>query len=98
MNALGEKQARTPVPQVVEPNVPDVCLLDDLAPGPPEVGWIDRATVLLMPLMMFAAVVLTANHYIIDAIVGGIIAMAAIWLATMLHRHFERTRGHAVLV
>ena len=60
--------------------------------------WYARAFGLLMPLMMFAAVVLTANHYIIDAIVGGIIAMAAIWLATMLHRHFERTRGHAVLV
>ncbi|MFV2070235.1 MAG: phosphatase PAP2 family protein, partial [Pirellulales bacterium] len=60
--------------------------------------WYARAFGLLMPLVMFAAVVLTANHYIVDPIVGGAIALAAIWLATRLHRHFERTRGHAVLV
>ncbi len=57
-----------------------------------------RAFALLMPLLMFTAVVLTANHYILDAIVGGAIALAAIWLAARLHQHFERTRSHAVLV
>lgn len=61
-------------------------------------SWYARAFGLLMPLVMFSAVVLTANHYILDPIVGGAIALAAIWLATRLHRHFERTRGHAVLV
>lgn len=60
--------------------------------------WYSRAFGLLMPLLMFAAVVLTANHYILDPIAGGAVALAAIWLATRLHRHFESTRGHAVLV
>ncbi len=61
-------------------------------------AWYARAFALVMPLVMLAAVVLTANHYILDVFVGGIIALAAIWLATRLHRNFERTRGHAVLV
>ena len=60
--------------------------------------WYARAFGLLMPLLMFVAVILTANHYIIDPIIGGAVALAALGIAGRLHRHFEGTRLHAVLV
>ena len=60
--------------------------------------WYARALGLLMPLLMFVAVILTANHYIIDPILGGAVALAALGIAGLLHRRFEGTRLHAVLV
>ncbi len=53
---------------------------------------------LLMPALMFVAVVLTANHYILDPIVGGIIALGSLWVAGLLHDRLSATRAHAVFV
>lgn len=61
-------------------------------------AWYSRTFGLLMPLLMLAAIVFTANHYILDAVVGATIAFAALGIATLLHRRLEGTRVHAVLV
>jgi hypothetical protein len=37
-----------------------------------------RGTAILLPLLMLAAVLFTANHYVIDAIIGGAIVLAAL--------------------
>ncbi|TWD73451.1 PAP2 superfamily protein [Kribbella amoyensis] len=42
-------------------------------------GWI-------MPPAMFAAIVLTANHYIVDGLLGGSIALFGLWLGTRIDR------------
>lgn len=39
---------------------------------------------LLLPVAMFAAIILTANHYILDGLVGGIVALTGLGLARML--------------
>jgi membrane-associated phospholipid phosphatase len=36
------------------------------------------------------AVVMTANHYVLDVVVGGIVAMAGLAIATLLIRARER--------
>ena len=61
-------------------------------------AWYAKAFGLLMPLLMMAGIVLTANHYILDGILGGAIALAALWMAGRLNRLFQGTRIHAVLV
>ena len=60
--------------------------------------WWARAFGLLMPLAMFIAVVVTANHYFLDPVVGGVIALVSLWLADRLHHRFAGTPLHAVLV
>ncbi len=60
--------------------------------------WYAKAFGVLMPLMMLAAIVLTANHYILDAVAGIVVALVSLWLAGQLSRRFEGTRIHAVLV
>ncbi len=61
-------------------------------------AWYARAFGLLMPLLMMAGIVLTANHYILDGVLGVAIALTALWLAGVLNRRFEGTRVHAILV
>jgi len=39
-----------------------------------------------MPVLMFCAIVLTANHYIVDGIAGGAIAMLGLLAAYRLGR------------
>jgi hypothetical protein len=46
---------------------------------------------LLMPPLMLAAIVLTANHYLLDGLIGGAIALAALWAGTILAQ--RRRRG-----
>ena len=60
--------------------------------------WYAKAFGLLMPSLMFIAVILTANHYILDPLIGGTIALVALGIAGLLHRRFEGTRLHTVLV
>ena len=48
-------------------------------------GW--RWAALLLPVAMYFAVVLTANHFFLDGIVGGAIVVAALVLAERLHRN-----------
>ena len=49
----------------------------------------------LMPVAMALAVVMTANHYIVDVIVGGIVAMAGLGIATLLIRALDRRAGRS---
>jgi membrane-associated phospholipid phosphatase len=44
----------------------------------------------LMPVAMGLAVVMTANHYLLDVIVGGIVAITGLVLASVLMRARER--------
>ena len=60
--------------------------------------WYARAFAIFMPLMMFIAVILTANHYILDPIMGGMVALVSLAIASVLHRQLVGTRVHAVLV
>lgn len=46
-----------------------------------------RIVGVLLPLAMFAAIVVTANHYVIDAIAGGVVALLGLVLARRLHAH-----------
>jgi membrane-associated phospholipid phosphatase len=46
--------------------------------------WIGYAFAVLMPTAMALAVLVTANHYVIDVIVGGVVALTALALARRL--------------
>jgi len=41
----------------------------------------------IMPPLMFMAIVLTANHFIFDGIAGASLALFALFVASLLHRH-----------
>lgn len=60
--------------------------------------WYTKAFGLLMPVLMLAAVVFTANHYLLDTVAGVAVVLAALWLAGLLNRRFQGTPIHAVLV
>ena len=47
---------------------------------------------------MLVAIILTGNHFVMDAVAGVAVALAALWLAGFLNRRFAGTRIHAVLV
>ena len=62
-----------------------------------------RAAGLAVPPVMFLAIVLTANHYIIDAVLGGVVALTGLVVAYGLMRpeygepsmeHGDRAGGH----
>ncbi len=55
--------------------------------------WIARLFGWLMPPAMLAAIVLTANHYLFDGLVGGTIALLALLVATRLAK---RRRTHRI--
>ena len=61
-------------------------------------AWWARAFGLLLPVPMLTAIIFTGNHYVLDAVVGVLVALAALWLAGVLNRRFAGTRIHAVLV
>jgi hypothetical protein len=61
-------------------------------------AWYTKAFAMVLPLMMTAAIIFTANHYILDAVVGVAITLVALWIAGVLNRRFEGTRIYAVLV
>ncbi|WP_116949262.1 phosphatase PAP2 family protein [Jiangella endophytica] len=63
------------------------------------IAWVALSRVLVvriigatMPLLMFAAIVLTGNHYVVDAIVGGGVVVAGIGVAVLIER-FKRQRA-----
>jgi hypothetical protein len=51
--------------------------------------WIIRLFGWVMPLLMLAAIVLTANHYLFDGLVGGALALLGLFVAV----HFGRKGG-----
>jgi hypothetical protein len=48
--------------------------------------WAGKVFGLLMPPLMFLAIVLTANHFIFDGIAGGVLALFGLLVAFLLHR------------
>jgi len=60
------------------------------------VAWVGRRPILWVfgvawPVAMFFAVVMTGNHFILDAVLGGIVSFAGLGVALA----FERARPHA---
>ncbi len=60
--------------------------------------WYTKALGLLMPILALAAIVFTANHYLLDAVAGVVVALIALWIAGFLNRRFAGSRFHTVLV
>lgn len=63
------------------------------------IAWVALSRILVlrivgavMPLLMFAAIVLTGNHYVVDAIVGGGVVVAGLGVAVLIER-FKRRRA-----
>lgn len=48
--------------------------------------WVPRLVWFLTPVAMAAAVVLTGNHYILDVVAGGVLALVGFAIAVRLHR------------
>ncbi len=47
-------------------------------------GWVLRAAVLALPGAMAVAVVATANHYVLDVLAGGTVAMTGLGIAVLI--------------
>jgi PAP2 superfamily len=60
--------------------------------------WAARVFGWLMPLAMLAAIVLTANHYLVDGLAGGTLALFSLLVATRLARRSARpTRAQVAM-
>lgn len=65
------------------------------------VAWAGRAHRSLVilgcfwPIAMFFAVVMTGNHFILDAVAGAIVSVAGLGIAYALHRAYERLKLRA---
>ncbi len=51
----------------------------------------------LMPIAMALAVVLTANHYILDVVVGGVVALAGLAIARVVIRLIDRRARQSLM-
>jgi hypothetical protein len=56
-----------------------------------------RYLAFLLPVVNLAGVVLTANHFFLDAVAGGAVAMLGLWLAFQLRAHLPRYKPFSVL-
>jgi membrane-associated phospholipid phosphatase len=52
-----------------------------------------RALGFVLPVLMYLAIVLTANHYFTDGIVGATVALIGLGAATWLHSRRQSTEG-----
>jgi hypothetical protein len=50
-----------------------------------------------MPVLNLAGIVLTGNHFFLDAAAGGAVAMFALWLAMQLHLRLPRQKPFTIL-
>jgi membrane-associated phospholipid phosphatase len=53
-------------------------------------GRAGMAVFAILPAIMFVSIVVTANHWFIDAILGAMVALLAMWAASKLERHGDR--------
>lgn len=51
----------------------------------------------ILPIAMFSAIVMTANHYLIDGIVGGLLALTALAASAYVTPHWSRALNHISL-
>lgn len=59
--------------------------------------WFAKAAAVVVPSFMLGAIIFTANHYILDAVLGGAIALTGLWIAVLLHRRLQGTSVPAFL-
>lgn len=56
-----------------------------------------RYLALLLPIANLGGIVLTANHFFLDAAAGGAVAMFGLWLAVQLHNRLPRAKPFTIL-
>jgi hypothetical protein len=56
-------------------------------------GYVAKAIGVALPVVMFASIVLTANHYILDGLAGGTLALMGLSAALWLNHVFQRRTG-----
>jgi hypothetical protein len=56
-----------------------------------------RYLALLMPVVTLGGIVLTGNHFFLDAAAGGAVAMLGLWIAVQLRNRLPRTKPFTVL-
>ena len=56
-----------------------------------------RGFVLTIPVIMFTATIVTGNHYILDGLLGMVVASSGLGLALMMHRRSRRREREAAL-
>lgn len=56
-----------------------------------------RTAAVTMPLLMLSAIIFTANHYVIDALIGGALVLAALVVVQVAEAHWSipRLRGRS---
>jgi PAP2 superfamily protein len=57
--------------------------------------WALRLLVLAYPLLVFVAIVGTANHYVLDALAGGAVMLAAFAATAVVRTRYSRSRRNA---
>lgn len=55
-----------------------------------------RIMAAMLPVLMFTAIVLTGNHYVIDGIVGGVIVVIGLGVAHALRARFGTGKHHGL--
>jgi hypothetical protein len=56
-----------------------------------------RYLAFVMPIITLGGIVLTANHFFVDAAAGGAVALLALWLAVQLRAHVPQYKPFTVL-
>jgi hypothetical protein len=52
-----------------------------------------RAAAVAPPVLMLASIVLTGNHYLLDAVVGGAVVLGGLWIAVVINRKVRTASG-----
>jgi membrane-associated phospholipid phosphatase len=52
--------------------------------------WTSKALVLALPVLMAVTIIVTGNHYVVDAIVGGVLCLACLVPWRLRRRHAQR--------
>lgn len=53
-----------------------------------------RAAGIVLPVLMLASIVVTGNHFLLDAVVGGVVVLAGLGLASWARTRFGPTLGN----
>ena len=58
---------------------------------------VTRALGALLPVLMFFAIIMTGNHYVVDAVAGGVIVLAGLGIAELIERRKGRREVHGAV-